>query len=106
MSKREVYSNKLQPELVKVTAQGDTLSEDANFEMTSLRLKLDKYNTVLNRSLKTLEYVQFMENRTKKTSVNQYFRELFSLKTTVEEQIIKATEKISYYKFLLEASRA
>ena len=106
VSKREVYSNKLQPELVKVTAQGDTLSEDANFETTSLRLKLDKYNTVLNISLRTLEYVQFMENSTEKTSINQYFRELFSLKTTVEEQIIKSTEKISHYKFLLEASKA
>ena len=90
----------------KTTAQPSIATHLPNFEAASIKLKLDKYNTELNRSLKTLEYVQLMENRTDSSIAKNHFKELFNLKETVEKEIIKAAEKINHYKFLLEAARA
>lgn len=90
----------------KTTAQHTIKNQHPNFETETIKLKLEDYNHKLDRSLKTLEYVQLMENRTDISKAKLHFSELFKLKSTIEEQIIKATEKISYYKLLLETSRA
>lgn len=94
------------PNPTKTTEQLTTRTTSPNFEIETIKTKLEDYNFQLNRSLKTLEYVQLMENSTKNSTVKHHFGELFSLKTRLEKQILKASQKISHYKLLLETSVA
>lgn len=63
------------------------------------RLKLKKYNQQLNRCLKTLDYLTYVEiNSGFKNNIEEQLLEILNLKVQVQKDIIDITSKINQYK--------
>ncbi|SFZ94284.1 hypothetical protein SAMN05428642_10445 [Flaviramulus basaltis] len=63
------------------------------------RLKLKKYYQQLNRYLKTLDYLSYVEiNSGFKNNIEQQLAEILNLKAKVQQDIIDITSKINQYK--------
>ncbi|OEK08302.1 hypothetical protein A8C32_02290 [Flavivirga aquatica] len=72
--------------------------EKIKLEDIEIILKLKKYNEQLIWSLKTLEYISFIEvNSVTKDNLDQLF-EILNLKTNIQRDVIEITKKVSYYK--------
>ncbi len=62
------------------------------------KLKIEKLNQALSRSLKTLEYIYMIETDYEKKHQIKGFEELLNFKVDIQEHIIRTTEKINSYK--------
>ncbi|AUP77523.1 hypothetical protein [Flavivirga eckloniae] len=70
-----------------------------------VKTKIEKYNQTLSRSLKTLEYIYMIENDYAKQQKKESYEELLEFKINIQENIIRITEKINYYKSLQKMLR-
>ncbi len=75
-------------------------SKNAPFKINDIKLKLEKHNQQLSKSLKTLEYIYVIEINYEKRRSKSHFEELLKFKTNIQKHIIRTTQKINYYKSL------
>ncbi|GAA3605180.1 hypothetical protein GCM10022396_23120 [Flavivirga amylovorans] len=75
-------------------------SKKIRLNVKDVKLKLEKHNRQLYRSLKTLEYIYVIEVNYEKTHKKNQFEEFLKFKTNIQKHIIKTTQKINYYKSL------
>ncbi|ULC57955.1 hypothetical protein MBM09_08485 [Flaviramulus sp. BrNp1-15] len=62
------------------------------------RMLLDKYNTQLNRHLKTLNYLSVIEADSKFNKNKTQIAEILNIKAQVQKDVIEITSKINQFK--------
>lgn len=75
-------------------------SKNLKLNIKDVKLKLEKHNRQLFRSLKTLEYIYAIEVNYEEAHKKNQFEEFLKFKTNIQKYIIKTTQKINYYKSL------
>lgn len=86
---------------IAVNAIGNFKNENLILEKSEVKKLLKTYNQKLNRNLKTLAYISIMEIKPEVVSDTKQYDNIINLKSSVQREVIKITERINYYNSLI-----